>query len=682
MGESIPSMGSPKKVWRDRIAARIAAELEAKPAYAQFRIIGVDDGHREIVRVERLGPNGRFGSFPMRSCRKRGDRTISRKRSSCPRANIRLAARSQRGVYGVIERPHRPTLRVATPPLHARRQTVRHLRRQRRHAAGLRPRPVIGAAGRSDIRRQRTRRLSRSPRSCPRIRLAAGHADQLAERLPLSGIVARSKASVRGCRTGSSRTIGRDRSSLPAVLAGNEWVGVIETVPNAVIMAPAAAIRNTSLLVGLIAVLCAAALAVFIARSLTRPISQLTAAVEGLGNSDAVAIPVDAGGETGVLARAFARVMERSQRQDRRARTRGREHRRTEAARDHYAARERLFSAAVESSNDAIITKSLDGTITGWNPAAERLFGYTAAEAVGKGIDLIVPAERKAEIADILRRIGWGETIEQTKPCGCARMAVRWRFRSASLRSRPVGGDHRRIQDRPRHHRKQENPAGAQPADRGAAPHLRNLPGSDPGHRSQGHSGSGEPKLRSHTGISAGGDDRSQRDRFHPRRRPRQYPRGNARRAARTAHAELRFALRPQGRADRDAVVDGDMVGAGQAAFLRRPRHDRKPAGAGNIARKRATGARHHRYRAGCLRPDGRKRNRLGLEFAGGKDLRMVARRSAWGKPRRIDHSGEPPRRPQVRPGTLSCAPEKAQSSDAVSKSRPGDATERKSRSN
>ena len=67
------------------------------------------------------------------------------------------------------------------------------------------------------------------------------------------------------------------------------------------------------------------------------------------------------------------------------------EHRRTEAARDHHAERERLFSAAVESSNDAIITMSLDGTITGWNSAAERLFGYTAAEAVGENVTLLVP---------------------------------------------------------------------------------------------------------------------------------------------------------------------------------------------------------------------------------------------------------------------------------------------------
>jgi PAS domain S-box-containing protein len=75
--------------------------------------------------------------------------------------------------------------------------------------------------------------------------------------------------------------------------------------------------------------------------------------------------------------------------------------------------RERLFSAVVESSNDAIITKSLDGTISAWNPAAERLFGHAAAEAVGQRIDLIVPPDRRAEEAEILRRIGRGEKIDR-----------------------------------------------------------------------------------------------------------------------------------------------------------------------------------------------------------------------------------------------------------------------------
>jgi PAS domain S-box-containing protein len=80
--------------------------------------------------------------------------------------------------------------------------------------------------------------------------------------------------------------------------------------------------------------------------------------------------------------------------------------------RDHYTEREALFSAVVESSNDAIITTSLDGSITGWNRAAERLFGFTATEAVGNRIDIIVPPDRHAEVHEILRRVAKGEAIE------------------------------------------------------------------------------------------------------------------------------------------------------------------------------------------------------------------------------------------------------------------------------
>ena len=74
--------------------------------------------------------------------------------------------------------------------------------------------------------------------------------------------------------------------------------------------------------------------------------------------------------------------------------------------------REWLFSAVVESSNDAIITQQLDGTVTSWNRAAERLFGYSAAEAIGQHIHLIVPEDRRGEIYDILERTAYGETIE------------------------------------------------------------------------------------------------------------------------------------------------------------------------------------------------------------------------------------------------------------------------------
>jgi PAS domain S-box-containing protein len=74
-------------------------------------------------------------------------------------------------------------------------------------------------------------------------------------------------------------------------------------------------------------------------------------------------------------------------------------------------ARGRL-AAIVDSSDDAIVSKTLDGLVTSWNRGAERLFGYSAAEAVGQSILLIVPADRHSEEADVLRRIRGGQSVD------------------------------------------------------------------------------------------------------------------------------------------------------------------------------------------------------------------------------------------------------------------------------
>jgi PAS domain S-box-containing protein len=71
-----------------------------------------------------------------------------------------------------------------------------------------------------------------------------------------------------------------------------------------------------------------------------------------------------------------------------------------------------LLAAVVESSNDAIITKTLDGTITSWNAAAERLLGYSAAEAIGQSILMLIPPDRRGEEEEILRRLRAGLRIE------------------------------------------------------------------------------------------------------------------------------------------------------------------------------------------------------------------------------------------------------------------------------
>ena len=70
------------------------------------------------------------------------------------------------------------------------------------------------------------------------------------------------------------------------------------------------------------------------------------------------------------------------------------------------------LAAIVESSDDAIISKDLDGTIRSWNGGAERLFGYTAVEAIGQPVRMLVPADRVDELPAILERIGRGERVD------------------------------------------------------------------------------------------------------------------------------------------------------------------------------------------------------------------------------------------------------------------------------
>ena len=72
----------------------------------------------------------------------------------------------------------------------------------------------------------------------------------------------------------------------------------------------------------------------------------------------------------------------------------------------------RHFAQVVSSTQDAVLSKDLDGILTSWNPAAQRLYGYSEEEAVGRHISMLIPADHKNEEQEILARVRRGERVE------------------------------------------------------------------------------------------------------------------------------------------------------------------------------------------------------------------------------------------------------------------------------
>jgi PAS domain S-box-containing protein len=403
--------GVPVDVWRERIASRFLAIVEAKPAYAAFRFIRADHGSREIVRIDRSGANGAARITADAELRAVGEDDYFKETMRLRPGEIYVSP-VDLGQDNEASAGRMPTLRVATPIFFGHDTTPFGIL-----IVDIDMRPAFDRA-----------RASVRPGEQLYIVNARGdylvHPDTSREFGSLRGIPSSWRSDFPALASAAETThsvalVAKDHDGrpsgavlVPVLLAGSEWIGIIEIVPNALLMRAAIEVRNTTTVVGLIAMLCAAVLAVAVAKSLTRPINQLTAAVEGIGRNDQLAIPVDAVGETGVLARAFARMISEVRAKTAELDREVQQHYLTEAARDHFAARERLYSAAVESSSDAIVTQSLDGTITGWNPAAEHMFGYSAEEAVGKNVNLIDPPDRPGETQDILLKVGRGERIQ------------------------------------------------------------------------------------------------------------------------------------------------------------------------------------------------------------------------------------------------------------------------------
>src|SRR5262245_44851721 len=143
-----------------------------------------------------------------------------------------------------------------------------------------------------------------------------------------------------------------------------------------------------------------------------RRLDQIWAAVAAHFRGGAAAVvPLFAARRTGVVGRLLGQTTRHVGEQSAHA-GEGDRRRATQAQPDLFAQREQILVGVVESASWPIITEALDGTITAWNAAAERLYKFTAAEAVGNSIDIVIPPERREERQAILDRALADKPIE------------------------------------------------------------------------------------------------------------------------------------------------------------------------------------------------------------------------------------------------------------------------------
>jgi PAS domain S-box-containing protein len=396
---SDPAAAANEAEWKRRLGQRFAAELVSKPNYYEFRFIGVEDGGRELVRVDRLGAGGSTRIVADGDLQRKGDREAFQQTIALPPGEVYVSP-----VDLNVEAPHIPVLRVAAP-VHAPdgRPFGLIIINVDMRPAFARIRSAAIRGGLSYVVNDRGDYLVH-PDPAREFGFAVGRPAHIQNDFPdFARILAADDAAPRVIedRTGKRFGIG----VVFVQLADGPRVAVIQALPYAVLTAATAAVRDSGLMGGAVAAFCAFLLALVVARSLTRPLVQMTRAVEGFARGETVALPAGGGQEIRELANAFATMAAES-----RAKTAAL-NREMEGRRRTFE-REQLFIAAVESSNDAIVTETLDGIITGWNPAAERLFGFTAQEAIGSRIDIIVPDPLRSEARGILDQIRAGEKIE------------------------------------------------------------------------------------------------------------------------------------------------------------------------------------------------------------------------------------------------------------------------------
>jgi PAS domain S-box-containing protein len=376
---------------RRELASRFSATASARPWYDELRIIGVADGGREIVRVDRSGAGGATRTVPDAELQRDGDRDYFQKTIALARGEVYVSPIELKQEQGVIQTPHVPIMRVATPLFAADDRRlgivivdldlrsvfagIRASARQASHAY------LVNEAGDYLVHPDPNREFGFQLGSPARVQDDYPGLLQLLQTNATESRVMHDRA---GERVGLAWQILR--------LDSGPRIAAIETLPYPALIAGATTIRDSSAVAALAAVLVAFVLAVIIARSLTKPLAQMTRAVEGLAGDAPVVVPTAASGEIGVLAKAFARMDAEV-----RAKTAALSEK-TEALTREIEERSRVF----DLSPNLLMKTDHDGKIVRVSSACQAIVGYGPKEMLGRNeAEFVYPDDLEAARAEI-----------------------------------------------------------------------------------------------------------------------------------------------------------------------------------------------------------------------------------------------------------------------------------------
>jgi PAS domain S-box-containing protein len=360
-----PQTALPADVWKKRIASRFVAELGVKRDYSQFRIIGIADDGRELVRVDRMGPSGAIRVVPEADLQRRGERRYFKDAINLPLPQLYASPIDLNQDGGSHAKGLVPTLRVAAPITTASGERfgmmmvnidMRSAFDDIRNAAREGELYVANEHGdylvHPDIRRE--------------FGFEHGKSFRIQDDFPaFADLLGRDDTTPRVMTDRAGNAFGVGWSM--ARPAGGPPVAIVEAVPYSQLFVSAPA---TPILVGALVVALGALPLVFVtARSLSRPLVQMTKAIEGFSRGRTVPAPVDASGEIGVLARSFTRMSKDLREQ-------------TESLTREIEDRRRIFNASL----DLIAVLDQYDNFVQVSPSCYSILGYEPDELVGRNL--------------------------------------------------------------------------------------------------------------------------------------------------------------------------------------------------------------------------------------------------------------------------------------------------------